>query len=279
MTPISVRTLWISDLHLGNKDCKAKYLLDFLQRHEAETIVLVGDIVDFYSMKSSRHWPESHSEILSLLIHRAHTGCRLIYVPGNHDAAIRDYLKFDFGRIEVRARFIHETVTGKRIIAVHGDEFDSAVCHSRLTEIAGYIGYDFLLFLNRGWAWTRRKLGFPYWSLASYIKSKVQSANIAIARFEHAAVQYAQRKNADAVVCGHIHHPDIKTLNGTLYLNDGDWIESCTALIEQHEGTIQLIRWTEKPELLAESTAFADHTKWTINTTNGDASDRDTEAA
>ncbi|MGF1767149.1 UDP-2,3-diacylglucosamine diphosphatase [Enterovibrio makurazakiensis] len=258
MNSISVRTLWISDLHLGNKDCKAKYLLDFLQHHEADTIILVGDIVDFHSMKSNRHWPESHSEVISLLIQRAHAGTRLIYVPGNHDAAIRDYLSFDFGRIEVHARYLHETVSGKCIIALHGDEFDNAVCHSRLTELAGYVGYDFLLFLNRWWAWSRRRMGFSYWSLASYIKSKVQSANVAISRFENAAVQFALRKEADAVVCGHIHHPGMKNIGGTLYLNDGDWIENCTALIEQHEGTLQLIRWTEKPELICETNAFVD---------------------
>ncbi|CZF82102.1 UDP-2,3-diacylglucosamine diphosphatase [Grimontia marina] len=258
MNKISVRTVWISDLHLGNKDCKAQYLLDFLNRHTAETIVLVGDIVDFYSMKSSHHWPESHSQVLSLLLKHAHDGTRLIYIPGNHDAAVRDYLKFDFGHIEVRSRFEHETVTGKRIVAVHGDEFDNAVCHNRLTEIAGYIGYDFLLFLNRWWERIRRKAGFQYWSLASYIKSKVSSANVAIQRFENAAVQFARRRGADAVVCGHIHHPDIKQLEGTFYFNDGDWIENCTALIEQHDGTIQLIRWTEKTTLLAETEAFID---------------------
>ncbi|WP_028024101.1 UDP-2,3-diacylglucosamine diphosphatase [Enterovibrio calviensis] len=289
MNSISVRTLWISDLHLGNKDCKAKYLLDFLQRHEAQTIILVGDIVDFHSMKSNRHWPESHSEVLSLLIQRAHSGSRLIYVPGNHDAAIRDYLSFDFGRIEVHSKYLHESVTGKRIIALHGDEFDNAVCHSRLTELAGYVGYDFLLFLNRWWARLRRRMGFSYWSLASYIKSKVQSANVAISRFENAAIQFAQRKGADAVVCGHIHHPGMKDINGTLYLNDGDWIENCTALLEQHDGTMQLIRWTEKPELVAETKAFVDPSSISIPSEsigfgepvskNGSSEDSDSEAA
>lgn len=257
MTPVSLRTLWISDLHLGNKDCKAHYLLDFLNRHTAETIVLVGDIVDFHAMKSSRHWPESHSQILALLLKRAHEGCRLVYIPGNHDAAVRDYFNFDFGKIEVRSRFERITTSGKRIIAVHGDEFDNAVCHSRMTEIAGYVGYDFLLFLNRWWSVLRRKCGFSYWSLASYIKLRVQSANVAIERFEKAAVQFARRRGADAIVCGHIHHPDMKSLGGTLYLNDGDWIENCTALVEQHEGTLQLLRWTEKPHLLMETDAFA----------------------
>ncbi|PMN88086.1 UDP-2,3-diacylglucosamine diphosphatase [Enterovibrio norvegicus] len=251
MNPIHVRTIWISDLHLGNKDCKAHYLLNFLHRHQADTIILVGDIVDFYSMKFSRHWPESHSQVLSLLIDRAHQGTRVIYIPGNHDDVIRKYLKFDFGKIEVRAHHIHKTVQGKKVLAVHGDEFDGAVCHSRLTAIAGDMGYDFLLFLNRWMSRIRQKLGFPYWSLASYIKLRVQSANVAIARFENAAVQYAQRKNADAIVCGHIHHPDMKTIGDTLYLNDGDWIENCTALIEQDDGALELIRWTEKPELIA----------------------------
>ncbi|PKF49052.1 UDP-2,3-diacylglucosamine hydrolase [Enterovibrio nigricans] len=256
MNPNSVRTMWISDLHLGNKDCKAHFLLDFLNQHEAETIILVGDIIDFYSMKSSHHWPETHSQVISLLMNRAHQGTRLIYIPGNHDATIRQYLKFDFGRIEVRASHLHETLMGKKIIAVHGDEFDSAVCHKRLTAVAGDVGYDLLLFLNRWWSRARQRLGFPYWSLASYIKSKVTSANVAIARFENAAIQYARRKGANAIVCGHIHHPDLKTFGDELYLNDGDWIENCTALLERHDGSLQLIRWTEKCELLAESDAF-----------------------
>ncbi|KXF81979.1 UDP-2,3-diacylglucosamine diphosphatase [Enterovibrio coralii] len=257
MNSYSVRTMWISDLHLGNKDCKARFLLDFLNKHNAETIILVGDIVDFYSMKSSHHWPESHSQILSLLMSRAHSGTRLIYIPGNHDAVVRQYLSFDFGRIEVRSSYMHETVTGKKVIAVHGDEFDSAVCHKRLTAMAGDVGYDLLLFLNRWWSRARQRMGFPYWSLASYIKSKVTSANVAIQRFETAAIQYARRKGANAIVCGHIHHPDMKMIGDEMYLNDGDWIENCTALLELDDGSLQLVRWTEKCELIDETRTFA----------------------
>ncbi|RXJ74213.1 UDP-2,3-diacylglucosamine hydrolase [Veronia nyctiphanis] len=253
----SVRTLWISDLHLGNKDCKANYLLDFLKHHDAETIILVGDIVDLWSLSASHFWPESHNQVISALLERAHNGCRLIYVPGNHDASIREFVKFDFGKVEVRSRYTHTTASGKKILALHGDEFDTAVCHSKLTSMVGDIGYDLLLFLNRWWSRLRNRLGFSYWSLATYIKTRVKTANVAISRFEKAAVQFADKKDVDAVVCGHIHHPAINDYDGTLYLNDGDWIENCTALTEDFDGHIQLVRWTEQETLLAETDQLA----------------------
>ncbi|MFD2179664.1 UDP-2,3-diacylglucosamine diphosphatase [Veronia pacifica] len=253
----SVRTIWISDLHLGNKDCKAAYLLDFLKNHDAETIVLVGDIIDLWSLSSSHYWPESHNQVISALLERAHNGCRLVYVPGNHDASVRNFVKFDFGKVEVRSRYTHTSAAGKKILAMHGDEFDTAVCHSRLTSIAGDVGYDLLLFINRWWTRMRNKMGFSYWSLATYIKSKVKTANIAISRFENAVAQFGRKKGVDAIVCGHIHHPAVKMMDDILYLNDGDWIENCTALVEDFDGHIQLLRWTETCSVLINAPQLA----------------------
>lgn len=252
----SVRTLWISDIHLGSKDCKAEFLLDFLRHHHAKYIVLVGDIVDFWSMKNRHFWPESHNEVISLLLERAHQGCQLIYVPGNHDEAVRQFVRFDFGKVEVRSHYLHTTACGKKVLALHGDEFDNLVRHGKLTALLGDKGYDLLLFLNRCWYQTRRRFGFSYWSLSTYLKSKVGKAKQAIERFEYAAVSRAVKKNVDGIVCGHIHHPDLKSVEDIWYFNDGDWVENCTALVEQNNGKIQLVRWTETSEVLNQTDAF-----------------------
>ncbi len=246
-----VRTLWLSDIHLGNRDCKTHFLVDFLNNHHADTIILVGDIVDLWSLGQRHHWPESHNDIISLLLERAHNGCRVVYVPGNHDATVRQFIKFDFGKIEVMQRFVHESATGKNILALHGDEFDSFVCHSKLHSMLGDVGYDFLLLLNRWWSKYRRLSGKPYWSLSGYIKQRVDKANEAIERFKTASFDFVERHDMDAIVCGHIHHPEIEQREGILYLNDGDWIENCTALVEQQNGQIDLVRWTEEECVLA----------------------------
>ncbi|WP_087025479.1 UDP-2,3-diacylglucosamine diphosphatase [Thaumasiovibrio subtropicus] len=251
-----VRTLWLSDIHLGNRDCKTNFLLDFLHHHHAETIVLVGDIVDLWALEKRHHWPESHNDIISLLLERAHQGTRVVYVPGNHDATVRQFIKFDFGRIEVKQRFVQESAAGKTIMAMHGDEFDSYVCHSKLHSMIGDVGYDFLLLLNRWWAKCRRAAGLPYWSLSGYLKKRVDKANEAIERFKTASFDFAERRNIDAIVCGHIHHPEIAERDGILYLNDGDWVENCTALVEQLNGEINLVQWTETEKVLDSTLAL-----------------------
>ncbi|GAB6260218.1 UDP-2,3-diacylglucosamine diphosphatase [Photobacterium sp. R1] len=250
------RTLWLSDIHLGNRDCKVDYLLDFLTQHRADTLILVGDIVDLWSLKSRYHWPESHTRVVRLLLEQAEQGCRIIYIPGNHDEAIRKFIQFNLGNVELAHRYLHTSANGKQILALHGDEFDSMVCHNKLTSLLGDVGYDLLLFLNRWINAYRRITKQPYWSLASYIKTRVEKANIAIARFRHAAVTMARHKGVDAIVCGHIHHPEMKDENDILYLNDGDWIENCTFLAEHYDGVIELIRWTEHAELLDSSDKF-----------------------
>nr|WP_086938650.1 UDP-2,3-diacylglucosamine diphosphatase [Thaumasiovibrio occultus] len=251
-----VRTIWLSDLHLGHRDSKTDFLIDFLDHYHADTIVLVGDIVDLWALNNRHHWPESHNTVLSMLLDRAHQGCKLVYIPGNHDTALRQFIKFDFGKVEVKQRYIHTSATGKRILALHGDEFDSLVCHSKLHAFIGDVGYDFLLWLNRWWSKSRRLTGLPYWSLAGYLKARVDKANAAITRFRDAAMSFAKRQQCDAIVCGHIHHPEIVESDTVTYLNDGDWIENCTALIEQHDGTLDLIQWTENANVISSSQAL-----------------------
>ncbi|QUJ68473.1 UDP-2,3-diacylglucosamine diphosphatase [Photobacterium sp. GJ3] len=250
------RTLWLSDIHLGNRDCKVDYLLDFLTRHQADTLILVGDIVDLWSLKSRYHWPESHTRVIRLLLEQAEAGCRIVYIPGNHDEAVRKFIQFNPGNVELAHRYVHTSANGQRILALHGDEFDSLVCHSRLTSLLGDLGYDLLLFMNRWLNVYRRMTKQPYWSLASYLKARVEKANVAIARFRRAAITMAKHKDVDAIVCGHIHHPEITEEDDILYLNDGDWIENCTFLAEHHDGVIELIRWTEQAELLNSSDKF-----------------------
>lgn len=247
MTPKNhYKSIWLSDIHLGCKDCKAEFLLDFLAQTEAENIFLVGDIVDFWALQRRVFWPESHNKVLNTLLRLAQSGTRVVYVPGNHDEVMRPYAELLFGGIEIHEEYIHETVTGKKMLLLHGDKFDAQVCLGRFHAKLGDVLYDFLLFLNRTCHGLRKTFGLPYWSLASYIKTRVKKANEAIVRYRDAAVAEAKRQGTDAVVCGHIHHPSLSIEAGTLYCNDGDWIENCTMLVETQEGDIQLLRWSDE---------------------------------
>lgn len=239
------RSIWLSDIHLGCKDCKAQYLIDFLETHHAQTIYLVGDIVDFWALSRRLHWPESHNQLLNLILRLPQRGTRVVYIPGNHDDAMRTYTSQLFGGIEIHQEFIHETLVGKKILLVHGDKYDAEVCLGKFQAKLGDVLYDFLLFLNRQCHTMRKLLGLPYWSLASYIKTKVKTANEAIARYQRAAINDAKLQGAEGIVCGHIHHPKLAIDDGILYCNDGDWIESCTSVVETETGEIQLLRWND----------------------------------
>ncbi|WP_305463821.1 UDP-2,3-diacylglucosamine diphosphatase [Photobacterium leiognathi] len=239
------RTLWLSDIHLGCRDCKIDYLLDFFEHNQAETIILVGDIIDLWSQKHRAYWPQSHHAFLNLLIDKAHHGCKVIYIPGNHDEKIRDFLHYDFGHIQLERQYIHTTAIGKKILALHGDEFDDYVTVNRFHSYLGDKGYDFLLFLNRWLHVTRRKMNKPYWSLASYLKHRVDKAHQAIARFRQAAIGHAESQQVDGIICGHIHQPDLRLCKEIMYANCGDWVENCTLLTETHDGMIQLRHWTD----------------------------------
>lgn len=239
------RTVWLSDIHLGCKDCKAELLLNFLEHNTMDTLYLVGDIVDFWALKQQFRWPEKHNKVLQTLYEKAKCGTRVIYIPGNHDEIIKPYADTVIGQIEIKQQHIHKTADNKRLLIVHGDDYDGEVCLGKFHAWLGDILYDFILFLNRHVNSYRRKRGFHYWSLASYIKSKVKKANEAIARYRQSLLSEVKRQKLDGVVCGHIHHPEIVEQNGLLYCNDGDWVENCSALTENNNGQLTLVYWTK----------------------------------
>jgi UDP-2,3-diacylglucosamine pyrophosphatase LpxH len=245
------RTIWLSDVHLGCKDSKADYLLNFLRHSECSNLILAGDIFDLWELKRQPKWQASHTELLHLILERAQQGTRVVYVPGNHDEAARKFVHFNNGLIELHTRYTHETASGRKLLVVHGDEFDGMVTFNWWHARLGDITYDLLLFLNRWYNRVNRAVGRPYWSLANYIKLGVKNVNLAVARFKEAACDLASDQNADGIVCGHIHCADLSLADDCLYLNCGDWIESCTMMVEHLDGRIEMLRATEKLETLA----------------------------
>lgn len=250
--PLNCRTVWLSDIHLGYRGCKAEFLLDFLRNVECETIYLVGDIIDIWYLKRKGFfWPQLHNDVIRTILGKAKHNTKVIYIPGNHDEMFREYNGLQFGNVEIYNQYIHYTADGRKLLMMHGDEFDGAVQYNRLISFIGDKAYDFLLYINRHLYVFRRKFGFPYWSFASYIKSKIKNAMDAIAKFETAVAHKAKQAQVDGLVCGHIHHAQIKEINDILYCNDGDWVENCTTLIEHHDGTLELLRWHESVTSLA----------------------------
>lgn len=239
------RAVWISDVHLGFKECKAEYLLHFLQSIECDFLYLVGDIIDVWSLKRNFYWPQAHNNIVRAILDKARSGTRVVYVPGNHDEMLRHYQGTSFGNIVFRNEYVHTTKTGDRFLILHGDEFDGVIQCGRLATFFGNHAYDFLLFINRHFNHARRYLGLNYWSLATFLKSKIKNAMQYVKNFEQAAVYAARKRSTQGVICGHIHHAEIKKLNGIVYLNTGDWVENCTALVEKQNGEIELLHWSE----------------------------------
>ena len=244
------RSVWISDVHLGSRDCKSDYLLEFLSSVECDVLFLVGDIIDVWAMKKSVYWPQSHSDILRKILGKTREGTRVVYIPGNHDEQFREYSGTVFGNLSIRKKYIHTTVGGKRLLLLHGDEFDAVMKCGRLVSFIGNLSYDLLMWMNRRVYRLRRRLGFPYWSLASFMKDKVKNARNHIENFERAAAYEARRRHADGVVCGHIHRAQIGKYDGIDYFNCGDWVESCTALVEHEEGKLELIHWSDRKKSL-----------------------------
>jgi UDP-2,3-diacylglucosamine pyrophosphatase LpxH len=242
---ISVRTVWISDVHLGFHGCSAKLLLDFLHHVDCDTLYLVGDIIDVWEMKKRMFWPQAHNNVIRTLLGKAKHNTKVIYIPGNHDEVLRDFDGALFGNIEIRYEAIHTTADDKKILVLHGDKFDGVVACSPMLAKVGSRLYDYLLKANSWVNYCRRKLGFPYWSLAAFLKHKVKNAVQYISNFEHAVAQEAQDRGVSGVVCGHIHRAEISKINGIDYYNCGDWVESCTALVEHPDGQIDIINWAE----------------------------------
>lgn len=250
LKPLTYRSIFISDVHLGFSGCSAQYLLDFLRSTRCEYLFLVGDIVDIWQMKKRLYWPQAHNDVVRTILGKAKHGTKVIFVPGNHDELLRDMDGTVLGNLEIHNEYIHITRNGKKLLIIHGDQFDGVVKFSRTAAVIGSTLYDWLLKANIWVNYVRRKLGFSYWSLAAMLKHKVKSAVNFISNFEDALAYEAKRQKVDGVVSGHIHRAEITHINDILYLNCGDWVESCTALVEGHDGSIELLHWTDDVESL-----------------------------
>jgi UDP-2,3-diacylglucosamine pyrophosphatase LpxH len=235
-----VRSIFVSDLHLGCKFAQAETLLSFLQQHRPRYLYLVGDFVDGWRLRKGWYWNDTYSFLMRRLIQLLKDGTVIRYTPGNHDEFLRHFIDH-LGSIEIADEFVHHTADGQRLLVMHGDQFDSVVRHARWLSMLGDTGYNLLLALNQVFNLARRRLGFGYWSLSAYIKRQVKKATSFISRFEDVATRYAASQDCDGIVCGHIHTPQIAERNGVRYLNSGDWVESCTALVEYYDGKIALI--------------------------------------
>ena len=239
------RAIWISDVHLGTRGCKAAFLLDFLRHTDSDFLYLVGDIVDGWRLRRSWYWHQLHNDVIQKLLRKARKGTKVVYVPGNHDEMLRDYLDLHFGGVFVTAEAMHETAAGKRLLILHGDEFDGVVRYARWLAFLGDRAYSIALVLNHWFNKVRLRLGYPYWSLSAFLKHKVKNAVNYIGDFEKAVAAEAKRRGADGVVCGHIHKAEMREIEGILYCNDGDWVESCTALVEDDSGRLEILHWAE----------------------------------
>lgn len=252
-TCLRYRAIWISDIHLGTRGCNAELLLDFLRRTESDYLYLVGDIIDVWRMRRAWYWHQSHNDVIQKILRKARKGTRVIYVPGNHDESFRDFAGHRFGRVAILPETIHTGADGRRYLVLHGDKFDGVVKYARWLAVVGDRAYTAALALNLWFNRARRRLGFPYWSLSAYLKHKVKNAVEYISSYEKAVTAEARRRSADGVICGHIHTADIRKMDGILYCNDGDWVESCTALVEHADGRLEILRWTEMPHITAMS--------------------------
>jgi len=240
------RTIWISDIHLGTRGCNAQMLIDFLDSTDSETMYLVGDIIDGWRLKRSWYWPSAHNDIVWRVMKRAKRGTRVVYIPGNHDEMFRQFTGMTFGGIEIRRSAIHETADGRRLMVTHGDEFDTVVMCHRWLAFAGDAAYSLLMRLNVVINAVRQRLDLPYWSLSKHAKHKVKNAVEFISRFEEAVAHEASARGVDGVVCGHIHTAEVRAFGGTVYYNDGDWVEGCTALVEHLDGTMEVLHWADE---------------------------------
>ena len=246
---LNLRTVWISDIHLGTPGCQAEALLDFLRHTDCDTLYLVGDIVDGWQLRRNWYWPQAHNDVLQKLLRKARKGTRVIYVPGNHDEFARSYLGHNFGGIDVAEEWIHTTADGRRLWVTHGDFFDGVVQCAKWLALVGDWAYTLTLQLNVHFNRLRARLGLPYWSLSSYLKQRVKRAVSYISDFESALAREARIRGMDGVVCGHIHHAEMRDIDGILYANDGDWVESLTALCEHSDGRLEIIDWTPAGEV------------------------------
>ena len=243
---LRVRSAWISDLHLGTPGCQAAALLDFLRHLECDTLFLVGDIIDGWQLRRSWYWPQAHNDVVQKLLRKARKGTRVIFVPGNHDEFARHYVAHDFGGIEVVDEWLHHTADGRRLWVTHGDLFDGVIQCARWLALVGDGLYTVTLRLNRSLNSTRARMGLPYWSLSKYLKARVKRAVSYVGDFEQALARAARERGAHGVVCGHIHHAELRDIDGIVFANDGDWVESLSALVEHADGRLEIIDWSQR---------------------------------
>ncbi len=240
----TVRSIFLSDIHLGTRACQADRLVDFLRGYEAENLFLIGDIVDFWAMRRSIHWSAAQNTFVQKILRRARRGERVVFIPGNHDEALREYVGVRFGDIEVLAEHVHQLADGRRFLLLHGDEFDQITRHHRWVALLGDCAYRMLVRLNGLLSWARRRMGVAgYWSLAGYAKRRVKKALQFIFDFEESALHSARQRGLDGIICGHIHSAVIRQIGALSYVNCGDWVDSCTAIVEHHDGMLELIAW------------------------------------
>ena len=253
------RTIWISDVHLGTKGCNAELLIDFLDHTDSETMYLVGDIIDGWRLKKKFYWPAEHNDIVWRILKRARRGTRIVYIPGNHDEMVRPFSGMNFGGVEILRAAFHDTADGRRLMVLHGDEFDTIMLAHRWLAFVGDALYHMMMKLN-GWVAAFRKImGLPYWSISKAAKHKVKNAVEFISKYEEVVARAAGERGVDGVVCGHIHTAEIRDFEHdgrkVEYYNDGDWVEGCNALVEHFDGTMELLHWPD--EVLARESAAA----------------------
>lgn len=251
-----LRSIFISDLHLGTQGCQARALLSFLRSNPSDNLYLVGDIIDGWQLRRRWYWPQEHNDVVQKILRRVRKGCRVIFVPGNHDEFVRHFVGHHFGGVEVVNEAIHTTADGKRLWVTHGDLYDGVIQYAKWLAYLGDTLYEFTLRLNRHLNSLRARLGLPYWSLSQYLKHRVKSAVNFISSFESAVAAEARKRGLDGVVCGHIHRAEMRMIDGTLYCNDGDWVESLTALVEHQDGRLEIVHWPDE-RLLAQDAKSA----------------------
>jgi UDP-2,3-diacylglucosamine pyrophosphatase LpxH len=242
-SPTHFRSIFISDLHLGTPGCQADALLHFLKTYTCDNLYLVGDIVDGWQLRRKWYWPQSHNDVVQKLLRKARKGCRVIFIPGNHDEFGRHFLDHSFGGIEIREEAVHITADGKKLWVIHGDYFDGVIQCAKWLAYVGDNLYELTLKLNRYLNQLRARMGMPYWSLSAYLKLKVKKAVNFISDFEVAVANEARKLGYQGAICGHIHQAEIRNIDGILYCNDGDWVESCTALVEHADGRLEILRF------------------------------------
>jgi UDP-2,3-diacylglucosamine pyrophosphatase LpxH len=240
------RTIWISDIHLGTRGCNAEMLIDFLDHTDSDTLYLVGDIIDGWRLKKRFYWPASHNDVVWRIMKRAKRGTRVVYIPGNHDEMFRQFTGLNFGGVEIKRKAIHETADGRKLLVLHGDEFDAIMLAHRWLAFVGDAAYTAMMKLNVVVNAVRQRLGLPYWSLSKVAKHKVKNAVEFIGRFEEVVAHEAGVRGVDGVVCGHIHTAEMRTIGQIEYYNDGDWVEGCTALVEHQDGRMEVLHWADE---------------------------------